>query len=170
MKVSRWAWTALLAAPLAAVTGCGRPTLPGSQFAEPKVRRSVSKPATSPLPEEPILEWGNPDARVRVVAFYTIDDEHERLRELLAGLAEAHPDKVYVRYADYRTPQGNLLFRQAELQVPTVLINKESSVTIEKSGRPLEVTFVQEIGRYWTQDDLTIAVAQEVAKTYRESD
>jgi hypothetical protein len=166
MKPCRWAWRAILATSLALAGGCGRPTLPGTQFSQEKTRTPVSEQAASPLPEEPILEWGDPEAEVRVVAFFPIDDDHAALRDLLRGLAEEHAGQIYVKYVDPRTPEGNALFRRGELQVTTVLINAESTVIIEANGRSAEVTFAREMGRFWTANDLKRAVAQEVGKAY----
>jgi hypothetical protein len=153
-----------LAAALALVGGCGRPTLPGSQFSEGEVQTTTAQRSTSPLPEEPVLQWGDPDAKVRVAAYYPIDDDHQRLREVLEEIAATYGDEVYVQYADPRTPEGGAMFQRAQLQARTVLVNGESTKEIEKSGIATEVTFAQEMGRFWTADDLKMVVADEVAK------
>jgi hypothetical protein len=153
-----------IAAALALVGGCGRPTLPGSHFSEGEVQTTTSQPSTSPLPEEPVLQWGNPEAKVRVAAYYPIDDAHQRLREVLEEIAETYGEEVFVQYADPRTPEGGAMFQRAQLQARTVLINGESTKEIAKSGIVTEVTFAQEMGRFWTADDLKMAVAGEVAK------
>jgi hypothetical protein len=166
MKLCRWVCIAILAASFALAGGCGRPTLPGTQFSQEKTRPVAPEQPTSPLPEEPILEWGDPDAEVRVVAFYPIDDDHTVLTDLLRGLAEEHAGRIYVKHVDPRAPEGNALFRRAELQVTAVLINAENSVIIEANGRSREVVFVREMGRFWTANDLRMAVAQEVRDAY----
>ena len=166
--MQRFAWLTMMLVVTAGIllaAGCGRPTLPGQQFQGE--RRVV--PGTvedTPLPEQPILAWGSKDAKVRVTAFFPIDEPHQRLMDLLESIAEEYQDKVYIRYADYRTPEGAQLFAQAEIQVSAILINGENSVDLESATGPRTVDFVKEMGRYWTGDDLREAVAQAVAEAY----
>ncbi len=166
MRYCRWLWTLPLAAAVTVWAGCGRPTLPGRQFKEEKAETATTSPAQSPLPEEAVLEWGDPEGKVRVVAFYPIDDQHQTLMDLVKGLADEYPGKVYVKYVDYRTPQGRGMFARAELTVPAVLINGESSRDAKVGSYVREVDFVQEMGRFWTPQSLKDAVAREVEKAY----
>lgn len=146
--------------------GCGRPTLPGQHFQGERRVATGSTNTDTPLPEKPIHTWGSEDARVRVTAFYPIDEPHQRLMDLLESIAEEYQDKVYIRYADYRTPEGAQLFAVAELQVGSVLINGENSFELQTPTGTRTVDFVKEMGRYWTSDDLRDAVAQLVAQEY----
>ena len=164
MKRSAWLWFVM--AGMAAVGGCGRPTLPGQQFQGERAVTSTAPPVESPLPEKPILEWGPAEAKVRVVAFYAMDDAHRKVLELVKGFAARYPGKVYAKYVDYRTREGMVVFQRAEMKSPGVMINGESSATIEAKPYPYQVDFVQEMGRYWTADDLEKAVAQAVARAY----
>jgi hypothetical protein len=148
-------------------SGCGKPTLPGQTFRGELAREE--RASESPLPDEPIREWGPEDAKVRVVAFYPMDDEHQPLMELLEELVERYGDRLYVKYVDYRTPEGQAAFQLAEQTSRGLLINGDNSVRMESDPEAHEVTFVQEMGRYWTADDLRAAVAQEVRKAYGEA-
>ena len=166
--MQRTAWLSSILITIAAVVlaaGCGRPTLPGQQF-QGERRVVPGTVADTPLPEQPILVWGSEDAKVRVTAFFPIDEPHQRLRDLIESIAEEYQDKVYIRYADYRTPEGAYLLAQAELQVSAILINGENSVELESPTGPRTVDFVKDMGRYWTGDDLREAVAQAVAEAY----
>ncbi|MCJ7750217.1 MAG: hypothetical protein MUQ65_03840 [Armatimonadetes bacterium] len=166
--MQRFAWLSIMLVVTAGIllaAGCGRPTLPGKQF-QGERRVVPGTGADTPLPEQPILVGGSDDAEVRVTAFFPIDEPHQRLRDLLESIAEEYQDKVYIRYADYRTPEGAQLFAQAELQVSAILINHESSVELESPTGPRTVDFVKDMGRYWTGDDLREAVAQAVAEAY----
>ena len=168
--MQRFAWLSTMLVVIAGVllaAGCGRPTLPGQQF-QGERREVPSMAADTPLPEQPILVWGSEDAEVRVTAFYPIDEPHQRLADLLESIAEEHQEKVYIRYADYRTPEGAQLFVQAEIQVSAILINGKNSVELDSPSGPRTVDFVKEMGRYWTADDLREAVAQTVAEAYGE--
>jgi hypothetical protein len=146
-----------------AVTGCARVTLPGRQFREQPADTSTTEPVRSPLPPQPVLEFGPADAPVRVVAFYPIDDQHQRLIDLLKELVNQYPGKVYVRYIDYRTPEGAQAAQRAGMQSQGLMINSQRSITINAKPNPYTVEFSQPMGRYWTADDLRKAVAQEVA-------
>jgi len=162
----RWAWAAGTTALVLVAVGCGRPSLPGRHFSGEQAETTTSAPVESPLPEKPYFEWGDADAKVRVLAFFAIDDAHAELRELLEGLAEEHRGKVYVRYVDYRTPEGAAIFQRAEATGRAVMINGETGIDIETDGGFYTVDFVQEMGRFWTAEDLKKAIAQEVARQY----
>ena len=167
MRHSTLAWLVGLIGLVALAVGCGRPSLPGQQFSGEKAETTASPPIVSPLPEEAILEWGVDSARVRVLAFLPIDDEHKQLMELLQGLVEENPGKLYVRYVDFRLPAGRAIFERSGASGRMVQINGESAVELEQeNGRTYTVELVQEIGRYWTADDLKKGILQEIARQY----
>ena len=161
-----WAWAMVVAVAVALAAGCGRPTLPGQQFREERAITSTETPTESPLPEKPYLEWGPAEAKVRVVAFFPIDDAHQKLTDLLREAAEQHPGKVYAKHVDYRTPEGSEMRRRTEMELSGVLINGKSSMRIEAQPYPYDVDFMQDMGRFWTEGDLKAAVEQEVARAY----
>lgn len=166
MRHSTLAWLVGLMGLVALAVGCGRPSLPGQQFSGEKPETTSSPAITSPLPEEAILEWGDESARVRVLAFFPIDDEHQKLMDLLERLAEENPGKLYVRYVDFRLPAGRAIYERAGATGRMVQINGESDVEIEEDGRTYRVDLVQEIGRYWTADQLEKGIVQEIARQY----
>lgn len=157
---------ALLALGAMAIGGCGRPVLPGQQFRGEKARTSSVNPTTSPLPQNPVIEEGTDTAKVRIVAYYPIDDDHKVLIDLLKGFVKEYPGKVYIKYIDYRTPTGQQAFANAKMTVPGILINTEKEFVIDAKPQPYTVDLSQDMGRYWTADDLKKAVAQEVARQY----
>jgi len=148
------------------LAGCGRPSLPGGQLTGPQVATSVAPERGSPLPQQPSVEWGDPSAKVHVLAFYVMDDRHKPLMDLFKGLASQHRGKVYVKYTDYRTPGGQVAMQEAKASTDSLLINGRSEFEVQARPHPYTVTFVQEMGRYWTADDLKAAVAQAVAEAY----
>ena len=166
MDRCRWLGAVLPVLGLAACAGCGRPVLPGQQFKGPKAKTSSLEPVTSALPKQPFFEAGSKEAKVRIVAFFAIDDGHKPLMDLLKSLAQQYPGKVYVKYIDYRTEQGAAAFASAKMTVPGVMINLQKEYRIEAKPHPYDVDFSQDMGRYWTADDLKKAVAQEVQKIY----
>jgi hypothetical protein len=166
MQPRTWLYPLLLTVAAALIlAGCGRPTLPGQQF-KGELRTVPGAAEKTPLPEKPVLEWGPSDAKVRVVAFYPIDEPHQRLIDLLESFPKTYPGEVYAKYIDYRTPEGAQLFTTAQLTVPCVAINGSTSVDLSSPLGPRTVDFVKDMGRYWTADDLEEAVAQAVAKAY----
>jgi len=167
MSRGSWLCTVGLAAAILAA-GCGRPAIPGRQFTGPPAITSSQTPAESPLPEKPWFEEGPSDARVRLVAFFPIDKEHEPLMNLMRGFAKQYPGKVYVRYIDYRTPEGARAYSNAQMMARGVLINSKQEFTIDAKPYPYEVDFTQDMGRYWTAEELTTVVAQEVRAAYSE--
>ncbi len=168
MRRHTWLWIIALGAALALPAGCGRPTLPGQQFRGQKAVTTSQKPITSPLPEKPIIEEGPANAKVRIVAFFPIDREHQPLIDLMKSLVKQYPGKVYIKYIDFRTPQGQEAFQNAKMTVQGLMINTEKEYTIQAKPHPYVVDFSQDMGRYWTADDLKQAVAQEVAAAYGE--
>jgi hypothetical protein len=146
--------------------GCGRPVLPGQQFRGKPAVTSTTPTSKSPLPAKPIVEAGPANAKVRVVAFFPIDDQHKPVMDLLKGLVKEYPGKVYMKYVDPRTPQGYEAFQNAKMTVSGLMINSEQEYTIHAKPNPYTVDFSQEMGRYWTADDLKKAVAGEVEKQY----
>ena len=148
------------------VSGCGRPSLPGRQFEGERVTLPQTVATDTPLPEKPIVEWGNEKtAKVRIVVFFPYDAPHQKLIDILKEAAtKKYPGKLYVRYIDYRTPEGRGAMARAKLQVSTIMFDGESSVELSSPNGPRTVDFVQEMGRYWTADDLTEAIAQTVAR------
>jgi hypothetical protein len=150
----------------ALAAGCGKPTLPGRQFQGEKASVPGLVATDTPLPEKPFQEWGPKDAKVRVLAFFPIDEPHKKVMDLVKEIAEKHPGKVYAKYVDYRTPEGEKLFRQIGASGACVTINGRSSADVPSKYGPRTVDFVKEMGRYWTADDLRAAVARKVEEAY----
>jgi len=168
--MQRFAWLSLILVTTAGIplaAGCGRPTLPGQQFQGERRAIPGAVATDTPHPPQPNHTWGPEEAKVRVVAFYPIDEPHQGLIDLLKGLAtEEYPGKLYARCVDYRTPEGRALFSRAELQVAAILINGENSIDLKTATGVRTVDFVKDMGRYWTADDLREAVAQAIAEGY----
>ncbi len=151
---------------LAVACGCGRPTLPGHYMEGKQVGPSTPPRTTAPLSEKPYLELGPPDAKVRVLAFFPLDKGHTDLVNLFKELVKDHPGRLYVKYIDPRTQQGRSLMQRSGMGSSGLLINNESGVVLKGGPHPYRVDFVQDMGRFWTEDDLRAAVAQTVAEAY----
>jgi hypothetical protein len=165
--MKRALWVGCLVLLLAfAVSGCGRFQRPGFKGQQADTG-TVETPKTK-LPAKPIVEWGSPDAKVRIIAFFFISDDFKTTMDLLQGLVKQYPGKVYVKYADLRTQEGNDLRARTGSSAggAGLLIDGKSEVTIQAKPRPYTVAFDQDMGRFWTPEDLKAAVAQAVAKAY----
>jgi hypothetical protein len=148
------------------VAGCGRPTLPGQQLAGRQIPTSVAPERASPLPKKPYVEWGDAKAKVRIYAFYMIDDRHKGLMDLFKSLADQYRGKVYVKYTDYRTAEGAGSMERSKASPDSLLLNGSNEFQLRAKPHPYTIQFAQEIGRYWTADDLKKAVAQAVEEAY----
>lgn len=152
--------------------GCGRPTRPGAYFEGQKVETSVAPRTDTPLPEKPFIEFGPEEAKVRILAFFPIDDPHQELISLLKALAKEYPGKVYVKYVDPRTSEGRVIMERSRMMSWGLMINGQTEMVIHRgpqavpTERPRPTEFVQDMGRYWTADDLRAAVAQTVKQVY----
>jgi hypothetical protein len=166
MQRRTWALAVWVCAGAVLAAGCGKPTLPGKQFQGQRLTLPGLVATDTPLPAKPIQEWGPKDAKVRVLVLFPIDDAHKKLMDLVKGLAEKYPGKVHVKYADYRTPEGAQVFRQAKATIACVMINGATSADLQSKYGAQTIDFVKEMGRYWTEDDLRAAVANAVAKAY----
>ncbi len=166
-RYARLCCGSVLAAFILIASGCGRPTLPGKQFKGPRQTLPGAMGTNTPLPEQPFYEWGPQSAKVQIEAFYPIDEPHQRLIDLLKKAAtEEYPGKLHVMYIDFRTPEGAAMMRRAETEVAAILFNGENSVDLEGHLGVRTVDFVQDMGRYWTEDDLKQAIEHEIAKAY----
>ncbi len=167
MKHVLWA-VCLLSLLALALSGCGayhRPDFRGT--------RATSATVVPPkdTPKTPIVEWGSPQAKVRVLAFFFNSTEapYPALMKLLQDQVKQYPNKLYVKYADLRTPEG------ADLRTRTssgatgagLLIDGKSSFTVKAKPYDYTVNFDQEPGRFWTEDQLKAVIAQEIAAAYR---
>lgn len=169
MNTRAWVTAGCAFMGVALAPGCGKPTLPGRQFTGERATIPGLVATDTPLPDKPFQEWGPKDAKVRVLAFFPIDEPHKKVLDLVKEVAEKHPGKVYAKYVDYRMPEGKKLFRQSGASGVCITINGRASADLPSKYGPRTVDFVREMGRYWTADDLRAAVAQEVEKEYGES-
>ncbi len=151
------------------LSGCGR--FHTARFNDKKAEVGVLKPPTTKLPDKPVLEWGSPTAKVRIIAFFFIDKDYQSYMDMFQSLVKQYEGKLFVRYADIRTPEGRALRSRTGGQAAGagLLLDGQSGFTINAKPSPYEVNFDQEMGRFWTENDLRQAVAQEIEKLYGKS-
>jgi hypothetical protein len=100
-----------------ALAGCGRPL--------------AEKPGPPPRPNPPLFSMGQPNAKVRVEAFYPLDDEHKWVVTTLHDAAQTFGEKVLIRAFDIGTDWGRREWQKRGLQCGGVLINDKSCFTVD---------------------------------------
>jgi hypothetical protein len=166
MRRVSWMAVGLLVTALL-VSGCGRVRVPGrNEFGGKTAVTTVTKPPTNPVPKQPWFEAGPPEAKVRILAFFPMDDYRKPVLDLLKELARQYHGKVYVKCTDIRTPEGQQARQRAGGIGTGLLIDGQGTMTIQAKPNPYSRDFNQDMGTFWTSDDLKAAVAQEVARVY----
>jgi hypothetical protein len=111
-----------------------------------------------------LLEKGDRKARVRIEAYYPLNQEHKPIADLLLGFPDKYPGQVYLRLADWRTERGKKLWYASGLTCGGIQINGKSEILLE--GRKQPTLFLQAIDVYWTREELEAAVRQAVRAAY----
>jgi molybdate transport system substrate-binding protein len=133
-----------------ALAGCGRPL--------------AEKPGPPPRPNPPLFSMGQPNAKVRVEAFYPLDDEHKWVVTTLHDAAQTFGEKVLIRAFDIGTDWGRREWQKRGLQCGGVLINDKSCFTVDAQ----KVSFLRNPGdSTWTENQLWAVIAHEVDNAYR---
>ena len=103
-----------------------------------------------------------------MIAYYPMDEQkdHKLLMDQMKAFVKQYPGKVYVKYIDIRSEQGQSERKASGGESQGLLINGASSVMIQAKPQAHPVNFDLDLGRYWTLDNLKDAVAQAVAKAY----
>lgn len=132
-----------------ALAGCGRPL--------------AEKPGPPPRPNPPLFSMGQPNAKVRVEAFYPLDDEHKWVVTTLHDAAQTFGEKVLIRAFDIGTDWGRREWQKRGLQCGGVLINDKSCFTVDAQ----KVSFLRNPGdSTWTENQLWAVIAHEVDNAY----
>lgn len=121
---------------------------------------------TGCLDMAPSAQAPSGDAVVDVVAYYPGNEAHESIREMIQQLAGKYEGKVHGEFVAFTDKEGFDRWRAAGLSCGAILINDEQTWSIEKDGKPVEVTFKMAEGGEWETDDLYAVVE----KLLRESD
>ncbi len=157
-----WALAAwlLLSAGLA---GCGG----GWRHQKPAVTQIA--PPVAGKPTKALLQWGPTDAKVRLIGFFYIspDPRYQMHIALFESLAKQYPKQLFVQYWDLRTPEGRAARNDTGPSQGSIglLINGNNEFDLP-GHPPTHVSFSQEMGRYWTEDELRQVVAMEIKKEY----
>ena len=112
--------------------------------------RGVAEPETA----------GDPEAPIKVEAYYPLNESHRFIADYLLGFAEAHPDQVSVVIHDMESTNGRQLWQTAGLDCAGVFINGKTEHAIEGEEETYTVDFVKRMGAFWTEADFEALVRQ----------
>ena len=106
----------------------------------------------------------DPEAKVRVQAFYPGNEGHAHIKKLIEALPAKFGDDVSSEFVDFTSDEGFDKWQAAGLSCGAILINDEQTWTYEKDGKPVEVTFKMAMGGEWTEEDLGAVIKKLLAQ------
>ena len=154
-----WTRRLALAAVLLALGGCSK-SKPGTRVEQDRMAQASRENSGPGGAMADVIERGEKKARVKIEAYYPLNQEHQPIADLVLGFAEKYPGEVYVRVADFRSDQGKKLWYDSGLTCGGIQINGKSEILLEGKKEPTR--FLQAIDVYWTQEELEAAVAEAV--------
>jgi hypothetical protein len=107
---------------------------------------------------------GNPDAPVKLMAFYPLNEGHQFIADYVQEFAEAHSEHVYLEVIDFRTSEGMVVWQDTGLSCAGVLVNGTTVHEIERDGEIETVNFIKRLGVNWTKEDFETVVNQLLAE------
>lgn len=142
------------------------------------VHRQVTKPPefAPPLAAQGVKgtvepeRAGDPEAPIKVEAYYPLNESHRFIADYLLGFAEAHPEQVSVVIHDMESTNGRQLWQTAGLDCAGVFINGKTEHEIEGAEGTYAVDFVKRMGTFWTEDDFEALVRQLLKERGKELD
>jgi hypothetical protein len=130
------------------------------------------QPAAGP-PVDLVVEperRGNPEAPIKVEAYYPLNEGHKFIAEYLLEFAEAHPEQVSVVVYDLQSTNGRKQWGTSGLDCAGVLINGKTRHQIGSGEESRRVDFIQRMGTLWTEGDFEALVAQLSAEEGKTAD
>lgn len=116
---------------------------------------------TKGKPEAPAAKVDTSKALVKVIAFYPDTEGHAKIKQLVNGLNQKYGGKVAAEFVNIGSDEGFKRWHDdAGMSCGGILIDDQQTWTYEKSGKPVEVTFKQQVGGEWTADDLYAVISK----------
>lgn len=106
----------------------------------------------------------DPNAKVRVQAFYPGNEGHAHIKKMIEALPGKFGDDVSSEFVDFTSDEGFDKWQAAGLSCGAILINDQQTWTYEKDGKPVEVTFKMAMGGEWTEEDLNAVIKKLLAE------
>ena len=113
-----------------------------------------------------VVSHGDSQAKVKIVAFYPLNERHLEMVEHIKTIVDKYPGKVYLQAWDFTTPEGGERWRASGLNCGGMLIDGQVEHEVATRGKKQLVEFKRYVDVSWTYADLEAVVAAEVAKAY----
>ena len=104
--------------------------------------------------------YGNPDAPIKIEAYYPVNEGHQFIVDYLREFTEARPDQVSLVIYDTQTRNGREHWATTGLECAGVFINGQSKHEIATEEGTRTVHFIKRMGVFWTEEDLEALVEQ----------
>jgi len=157
----RWIWLPLLG--LAGLMTFN--VFAGSKKPAPAAKKDIIDQAVED--QRAALEFGSRQGKVKVVAYYPLNEGHKKIAATLRDIANAFPGKVHARFVNFQSEKGMQEWQAAGLNCGCVLVDGSDTHTITLKGRKYQVSFKRGMNVEWMPEELKQAVKQQVAKKYR---
>jgi len=132
------------------LSGCSKP--PPKEQASPE-----------PRPVPPVFSMGQPNAKVRIDAFYPLDKEHAWVLDWLHEAGRNYGEKVNIRAYDIGTEPGRREWHRRGMLCGGLLVNDKSCFTV--GGR--KITLLRDPNTAgWTREHFVTVLASEVHRAY----
>lgn len=106
---------------------------------------------------------GNPEAKVRVKAYYPMPEECVDVTcEILKNVAQEYKDRVYFEFIDTCSDDGFTEWTEAHTICHGILINGKQECEVTLNGEARKVTFFAPVDTEWTQAALAYALDAEL--------
>jgi len=110
----------------------------------------------------PAFSIGSPDARVRVEAFYPLDEKHKSLLQWLHQAGSEFGKSLYIQFFDITTEAGERVWHQRGMKCGGILINGNSCFTLGSR----RITLLRDpTSASWSRDDLFAVLRAEIERS-----
>ena len=111
-----------------------------------------------------VVVVGEPDAPVKIMAFYPLNEGHQFIADYVQEFAEAHSEYVYLEVIDFRTSDGMAVWQKTGLSCAGVMVNGTTVHEIKRDGEIETVNFIKRLGVNWIEEDFETVVNQLLAE------
>jgi hypothetical protein len=112
---------------------------------------------------------GTPDAKVQIVAILPAgSDCHSGVAKFLSDVVTAHKDQMYVEFKAMEEYSQTELAKKIGQICAAVVINEKTGFTVDKGGKPTQVSLIGNEPTNYKMSDVGQAIRQEYVKAYGE--
>ena len=153
---------AVLGAFSLAVAGCGGTNVQNTVAKSTATGRKVSSPG------EVKLFYGPKDAKVKITAYFPLNEKHLKIIKFLNGLADKYPGKVNVTAWNWSTSEGADETKKVMggKICGGMFINGKSDFKAVVDGKMKDISIMDGEWATWTRPEVAAALALVVKQTY----